>query len=144
MIVVHELVRRPLLATNIAPAPLFRCVEEFRPTLLLDEADAWLKENEELRGILNGGHSRKTAKVIRCVGDEHDVRAFSTFCAKAVAGIGRLADTLEDRSIIIPMKRKRPKTAPHRCGRIGSTLSDIRCQCRRRADIALAFIALTQ
>lgn len=134
MIVVHELVRRPLLATNIAPAPLFRCVAEFRPTLLLDEADAWLKENEELRGILNGGHSRKTAKVIRCVGDEHDVRAFSTFCPKAVAGIGRLADTLADRSIIIPMKRKRPQdcTAPLREDRFD--LSDIRRRCRRWAD----------
>src|SRR6202011_5788535 len=73
----------PLLVTNVAPAPLFRCIEEFRPTLLLDEADTWLRENEELRGILNGGHSRKTACVIRCVGDEHDVRAFSTFCPKA-------------------------------------------------------------
>jgi hypothetical protein len=75
MLVMYELVRRPLLVTNVAPAPLFRCIEEFRPTLLLDEADTWLRENEELRGILNGGHSRKTARVIRCVGDEHEVPA---------------------------------------------------------------------
>ena len=64
MLVMHELVRRPLLVSNVAPAPLFRCIEEFRPTLLLDEADTWLRENEELRGILNGGHSRRTARVI--------------------------------------------------------------------------------
>jgi putative DNA primase/helicase len=126
MLVIQELVRRPLLVTNVAPAPLFRCIEEFRPTLLLDEADTWVRENEELRGILNGGHSRKTARVIRCVGDEHEVRAFSTFCPKAIAGIGRLADTLEDRSVIIPMKRKRAedRTAPLREDRLD--LLDIR------------------
>jgi len=114
MLLVHELVRRPLLATNASQAALFRCIEEYRPTLLLDEADTWLRENEELRGILNGGHSRKTARVIRTVGEEHEVRAFSTYCPKAIAGIGRLADTLEDRSIVVPMKRKRveDRTAP--------------------------------
>lgn len=134
MLVIHELVRRPLLATNVSPAALFRCIEEYGPTLLLDEADAWLRENEELRGILNGGHSRKTARVIRTVGDNHDVRAFSTFCPKAIAGIGRLADTLEDRSIIVPMKRKRAedRTVPLREDRLD--LVEIRQQCQRWAD----------
>jgi putative DNA primase/helicase len=134
MFVIHEPVRRPLLATNVAAAPLFRCIEKFRPTLLLDEADTWLRENEELRGILNGGHSRKTARVIRCVGDDHNVRAFSTFCPKAVAGIGRLADTLEDRSVIIPMRRKRveDRTAPLREDRLD--LLDIRRKCQRWAS----------
>lgn len=134
MLVVHELVRRPLLATNASPAALFRCIEECRPTLLLDEADTWLRENEELRGILNGGHSRKTARVIRTVGDDHTVRAFSTFCPKAIAGIGRLADTLEDRSIVIPMKRKRAEdhTAPLREDRLN--LLDIRRRCLRWAE----------
>jgi putative DNA primase/helicase len=133
MLVVHELVRRPLLATNASPAALFRCIEEYRPTLLLDEADTWLRENEELRGILNGGHSRKTARVIRTVGEEHEVRAFSTYCPKAIAGIGRLADTLEDRSIVVPMKRKRveDRTAPLREDRLD--LLEIRRRCWRWA-----------
>jgi putative DNA primase/helicase len=133
MLVVHELVRRPLLATNASPAALFRCIEEYRPTLLLDEADTWLRENEELRGILNGGHSRKTARVIRTVGEEHEVRAFSTSCPKAIAGIGRLADTLEDRSIVVPMKRKRveDRTTPLREDRLD--LLEIRRRCWRWA-----------
>jgi hypothetical protein len=37
-----------------------------------------------------------------------DVRGFSTFCPKAVAGIGCLADTVADRSIPIRLKRKLP------------------------------------
>src|SRR6266404_117649 len=40
-------------------------VEEERPTLLIDEADTWLQGNDQLRGILNSGYSRKTAYVVR-------------------------------------------------------------------------------
>ncbi len=104
----HELVRRALLATSATPAALFRLIEQHAPTLLLDEADAWMRENEELRGIINGGHTRKTARVLRVVGDDHDVASFSTFCPKVISGIGHVADTIEDRSITIGMQRKLP------------------------------------
>ena len=67
--------------------------------------------NDELRGILNSGHSRRLAVVIRTVGDEHEARTFSTWCAKAIALIGKLPDTLEDRSIIIRMRRRAPDDA---------------------------------
>ena len=103
-----ELSRRPLLATSATPAALFRVIEKAVPTLLLDEADTWMRENEELRGIINGGHSRKTARVLRTVGDDHEPAVFSTFCPKVLSGIGRLADTIEDRSITIAMRRKLP------------------------------------
>jgi hypothetical protein len=46
--------------------------------------------------------------VPRCVGPKMDVGNFSTYCAKALAGIGELPDTIADRSIPIRMKRKRP------------------------------------
>jgi hypothetical protein len=36
-----------------------------RPTLLIDEADTFLQGNDELRGILNSGYTRKTAYVVR-------------------------------------------------------------------------------
>src|SRR5213593_2916380 len=39
--------------------------KETRPTLLIDEADTFLQGNDELRGILNSGYSRKTAYVVR-------------------------------------------------------------------------------
>lgn len=100
------LVPRPLFAANITAPALFRSIEKYRPTLLIDEADTFLPDNEELRGVLNSGHTRTTAKVIRTVGDQHEVRTFSTFCPKAIARIGKLADTLDDRSILVPMRRK--------------------------------------
>jgi putative DNA primase/helicase len=98
---------RTAMASNISPAAIFRYIEAFRPTLLIDEADSFAVENEELRGILNSGHTRDTASVIRLTGDDHEPKDFSTWAPKAIASIGKLANTLRDRSIILPMKRKR-------------------------------------
>src|SRR5215470_9380330 len=103
-----RLVSRPLPTSNILPAALFRSVEKWHPTLLIDEADTFLKDNDELRGVLNSGHTRGSAFVIRTVGDDHEPRRFSTWGPKAIAMIGALPDTLADRSITIPMRRKLP------------------------------------
>jgi hypothetical protein len=101
------LARRPLPASNITTAALFRAVEKFQPTLLIDEADTFLREREELRGIINSGHGRATAIVIRTVGDDHEPRTFSTWAPKAIALIGDLPPTLEDRSIVLTLRRRR-------------------------------------
>jgi hypothetical protein len=55
---------------------------------------------------LNSGHSRATAFVIRCQGEDNLPRCFSTWAAIALAGIGELPATLADRSIEIQRKRK--------------------------------------
>lgn len=99
---------RPIAASNITASAIFRCIEMWRPTLLIDEADAFLRDNEDARGILNSGHTRDTAYVIRVVGDNFEPRRFSTWGAKAIAGIGRLADTLSDRAIPLELRRKLP------------------------------------
>lgn len=99
---------RPLAASNITPAALFRAIEAWRPTLLIDEADAFMRENEELRGLLNCGHTRDSAYVVRTVGDDHMPKQFFVWGAKAIAGIGHLADTLMDRSITLELRRKLP------------------------------------
>lgn len=106
--ILNHLVPRALLASNISPASIFRVLESARPTLLIDEADSFARENEELRGILNSGHTREAAFVVRTEGDDHEPRRFSTWGAMAVAGIGRLPATWIDRSIIIALKRKSP------------------------------------
>lgn len=99
-------VPRPLPASNISPASLFRTVEAFHPTLLIDEVDRFVHRNEELIGLLNSGHRRGTAYVIRTVGDDFEPRRFRTWAPKAVALIGRLPDTLADRSIEVAMRRR--------------------------------------
>jgi hypothetical protein len=106
--VIKALVPKPLPGSNITPAALFRTVQAVRPTLLIDEADSFLSENDELRGIINSGHERngQTIRVV-VVGDDYEPRAFSTWCPTAIAAIGNVPATIEDRSILISMRRRR-------------------------------------
>ncbi|CAN7724162.1 DUF3631 domain-containing protein [Pseudomonas umsongensis] len=106
--VMSWLVYRPLPVSNISPAALFRVVEQYKPTLLIDEVDTFLQENEVLRGILNAGHTRESAFVLRCEGDDHALTCFGVFGAKVLCGIGRIADTLFDRAIPFILRRKLP------------------------------------
>jgi Protein of unknown function (DUF3631) len=101
---------RTAMASNISAAAVYRYIESMRPTLLLDEAETFVSESEELRGVLNSGHTRDTAHVIRVVenGGDYQPKEFSTWAPKALASIGRLAATLRDRAIILPMKRRKP------------------------------------
>ena len=101
--------RCPLPTANATPAANIRVVEMYRPTLLIDEADTFLDNRSELRGILNSGHRRGTAYVLRTVGDDHEPRKFSTWAAVAIAMIGRLPGTLEDRSIPVALRPPPPE-----------------------------------
>jgi putative DNA primase/helicase len=110
MILLQYLTPRSELSSNITGPALFRYIEAVRPTLLIDEADSFVKDNEELRGILNSGHTKTAANVIRSVevNGEHKPRRFSTWAPKAIATIRSLAETLEDRAIIVQLQRKPP------------------------------------
>jgi len=112
LIILYYLTPRSELASNISPSALFRYIEDVRPTLLIDEADSFVGDNEELRGILNSGHTKAAAHVIRSVeiNGEHKARRFSTWAPKAIATIRELADTLQDRAIVLTLQRK-PRTA---------------------------------
>ena len=105
---VGGLVARPLAAANVSAASVFRVIEKYRPTLLIDEADTFLRDNRELWGILNSGHTRSMAYVLRVVGDDYEPKQFSTWAPAAIALIKRLPPTLQDRSIVIPMQRPGP------------------------------------
>lgn len=106
--VMARLAYRPLTVSNIAPAALFRAMDLWSPTMLVDEVDAFLAAHEEARGILNAGFTRDSAYVIRCVGEDHMPTRFNVWGAKALCGIGKIADTLADRSIPLRLRRKLP------------------------------------
>ena len=128
----QRIVPRPLSASNITGAALFRSVEKWGPTLLIDEADSFLKNSDELRGILNSGHNRSQAIVLRTVGEDHDPRAFKTWAPKAIALIGTLPPTLEDRSIIVQMRRRKSDEKVDRIrGDHDHGLGDLARQCAR-------------
>jgi hypothetical protein len=100
----------PWRAILPSEAVLFRKIEMDRPALLLDEVDAIFTNGkddrkEPLRALLNNGFSRG-ATVPRCVGLNFQIQDFRVFCAKALAGIGKLPDTVRDRSIPIQLVRR--------------------------------------
>lgn len=134
--VVGALAPRALLVSGITPAALFRSVEVWHPTLLIDEADTVLPGNEDLRGVLNAGHTRHAAVVIRCVGDDQTPTRFSVWCPKVLALIGRPPTTVLDRSILVELRRKTPADSVSRLrlDTIVEALAPLRQQCRRWAD----------
>lgn len=111
--VMATMVPRALRAESMTSAVLFRVVDQQQPTLLLDEVDTYLTRDDELRGLLNAGHKRG-ACVYRCEGPGKVIRAFKAFAPAALAGIGRLPDTLRDRSILIPLVEAKPGEVPAR------------------------------
>ncbi len=104
--ILGHLVDRPLFSSNITAPAVFRTIEAAHPTLLIDEADTFLHLKDELKGVLNSGNRKGTAYVIQLVGEDHEPKSFSTWCPKALALIGRLPETLDDRSIVVTLHRK--------------------------------------
>jgi len=102
--VIATLVPRPLSTENLTTAVLFRVIEKYKPIILADECDAWIRDNEELRGLLNAGH-RRGGQALRCEGENNEVRAFNVFAPAVLCGIGALPGTLHDRSIVIRLER---------------------------------------
>jgi Protein of unknown function (DUF3631) len=105
--VVSIFVPRPLLTENLTVAVLFRVIEKHKPTILADECDSWLRDNEELRGLLNAGH-RRGGQALRCEGESNEVRIFNVFAPAVLCGIGSLPGTLHDRSVIVRLERAKP------------------------------------
>ncbi|MGP5711271.1 DUF3631 domain-containing protein [Vreelandella alkaliphila] len=98
---------QPLKCDGISPAALFRSMDKWTPTLLIDEVDTFLRDNEDARGVLNSGH-RRNGFIIRVVGEDHEPKRFATWGAKALCGIGSIANTLASRSIRFELRRKLP------------------------------------
>jgi putative DNA primase/helicase len=113
-----------LLGTTALAAPgsnftgpvIYRVVDLYHPTLLIDEADTFL-DDRELRGIVDCGHNRATAYIWRCDGESNEPRRFSVWAPKAISGIGKRAATLTSRSIPIALKRKAPDSKVERAPR---------------------------
>ena len=125
---------RPLRAVNATVPAIFRSLEgEAPPTLILDEADTIFgsrkvaEQNEDLRGLLNAGFQRGLP-VLRTVGPQHEPKEFNTFAMAALAGIGQMPDTIEDRAVVIKMRRRKPaeQVQPYRIRRDAPHLHNLR------------------
>jgi putative DNA primase/helicase len=130
---IARFVPKPLPAANVTPATIFRAVHRWQPTMLIDEVDTFVADKSELRGILNSGHKRELAFVIRCVGEELTPTQFSTWCPKVFAHIGTIHPTLVDRSICIELKRKLKTEKVTRIPKDPSAYRDLLRKCARWA-----------
>ena len=103
----NKVARCPKRAGSISPPALFRAVEQFQPTILLDETEKYIEHGSDLHALLNEGHCAG-GTVLRVLGEKFELREFGIFGAVAFARNGRLPDDLEQRSIVIDMQRRRP------------------------------------
>ncbi|ATE53602.1 DUF3631 domain-containing protein [Actinosynnema pretiosum] len=133
----------PFITVNSSSAAVYRSISEDPPTMLVDEADTIFGPkadgNEDLRGLLNAGHQRnRPAK--RYDANTGTVESIPTFAMAALAGIGAMPDTIEDRAVVVRMRRRAPgeNAAPYRHRRDRPGLREIAEQLYRwlRADLS--------
>lgn len=147
--IVQELAPNAIKTVNLTPGAMWRLMEHVKPTLVVDEADTVFGKNgsssahSTLRAIINEGHKR-TGSVPRCVGSD-DVKMFNVFGAVAMAGLGRLPQTMAERSIEVVMK-KLPNTGPQRVVPlrmrfVESALAAVRGQLEAWGKVALPALA---
>ncbi|CUU61124.1 Protein of unknown function (DUF3631) [Parafrankia irregularis] len=109
--VVEATCHNPLITVNASTAAVYRSIDEDPPTLLVDEADTIFgtarsgDAKEDLRGLLNAGHQRNRP-AIRWDHTTRTREVLPTFAMAALAGIGAMPDTVEDRAVIIRMRRR--------------------------------------
>ncbi len=100
------MVRRSLLSVGISPAALYRSIEKWHPSFVIDEADKAFAKSPDLAEVVNSGWTRGQT-IVRCDPDTHEPRTYSTFCPKIVALKGKEApDPTLSRAIFISMKRR--------------------------------------
>jgi len=104
----HRLCYRSIMATSMSAASLFRALEAWHPTLLLDETEVYhRKEMVEVVALLNSGY-RRGQYAIRIEKIEEgcpQIAMFDTFGFKVLAGTEELAATLQSRCIITTMSK---------------------------------------
>ncbi|MFI6818696.1 DUF3631 domain-containing protein [Nonomuraea sp. NPDC050328] len=141
--VVEATCHNPFITVNSSSAAVYRSITEDPPTMLVDEADTIFGPkadgNEDLRGLLNAGHQRnRPAK--RYDANANRVESIPTFAMAALAGIGAMPDTIEDRAVVVRMRRRGPGeiVAPYRHRRDRPALRQLACDLSAwlRADLA--------
>lgn len=102
-----RLVNKPYETVNPSQAVFYRIMEYYKPTLLLDEVDNYLKDNKELLTVINAGYSIHACNIARVNMDKSGaVDNYSVFGARVFSGIGEMNGTFASRAIRFNMKRK--------------------------------------
>lgn len=127
---------RPLNSSNSTPPAMFRDIEAYKPTLILDEWDSTLPEARAAAiSVLNSG-AKFNGFFRRCEGDQNEVKEFQTFCPKVILGLSKakLPPTTYSRCISIEMVKKRPGERIERFSEAKVDALAIRRKCVRWAE----------
>jgi len=104
----NSLCYRSIMAASMSAAALFRALEAWHPTLLLDETEIYNRDTMvEVLALLNSGY-RKGQYAIRIEKIEQgnpQIAFFDTFGFKVLAGTEELAATLQSRCVITTMSK---------------------------------------
>jgi len=112
--IISEIGYRVIPAVSFSGASVFRSVDMWHCTLLVDEAEYQLnpksEKGQDLYGILNGGYKRGMYAIrTESIGDTFVPTIFDIFGFKALAATRPFNPTLESRSIIFHMEQHRIK-----------------------------------
>ena len=110
---VQQLAYRPMPAASLTQALVNRVVDQYRPTLFIDEADKLLRSNRnpELIALLNASHNRLYANIPRLVPTADggwQVGMFSCWHVHAFTSNGKLDDQQQSRTIAVTVRRAKP------------------------------------
>ena len=67
--------KRALLSVGISPAALYRSIEKWNPSFVIDEADKLFANSPDLWQVVNSGWTRGQG-VVRCDPDTNEPRRF--------------------------------------------------------------------
>jgi len=98
---------RPFMTAATTLAVIFRAVDQWHPTLYLDETEAYMrKERGEILHLLNAGYRKGfPATRIEETQEGFRVKIFDCFGFKALAGTKEFAKALKSRCIIFNMSK---------------------------------------
>ncbi|MCA1626347.1 MAG: hypothetical protein LC742_00035 [Acidobacteria bacterium] len=105
---------RPVVLVNISAAVLYRMVDQYHPTLIVDEANSAQDSDDAaaLLQVLNAGFQRG-AKVMRCeakANGGYDIKTYDPFGAKIIASLKTgESQAFESRCIRVLMERTHRK-----------------------------------
>lgn len=117
--IVELLLKKPRRTSSMSSSVLYRMISLDEATVfLIDESDRIFSKKadkeraEAMTSIINTGFKRGSS-VWRCKPNTLEPEEFSTFAPVALAGIGTssIPDTVQDRALVIEMRRKFPNEA---------------------------------
>ncbi len=105
---------RPVILVNVSAAVLYRMIDQYHPTLIIDEANAAQNSDDAaaMLQVLNAGFQRG-AKVMRCeakTSGGYDIKTYDPFGAKIIASLKTgESQAFESRCIRVLMERTHRK-----------------------------------